>query len=154
PLGAGVNGVHYDFCELLPVSISGLVRSTTTGDCETDSHPLPLSGVVIHLLDANGKVIGTTQTDNAGHYLFENLAPGTYGVSEEQPPGYFNGDTDVGSQGGVAGVDVITHVVLTSGINAIDYNFCEVPPAELCGYVYVDMNNNGHKDAGEAGIAN
>ena len=33
------------------------------------------------------------------------------------------------------------------------YDFCEIPPANLCGFVYVDLNNNGHRDAGEAGIA-
>ncbi|HTM55716.1 MAG TPA: SdrD B-like domain-containing protein, partial [Pirellulales bacterium] len=152
-LMSGVHAINYNFCELLPVSISGFVHVDATGDCENNPDAPPLPGVVIHLLDANGNVIGTTTTDAAGHYIFEQLPPGTYGIREEQPAGYFDGDEHVGSAGGQASNDLITQILLLSGVQAVHYDFCEVPPSELCGYVYSDLNNNGIKEPGELGIA-
>ncbi len=148
----GEDSVHNDFAEYLPVSIGGRVHVNTTGDCEDPGNP-PLAGVTIHLLDQNGTIIDTVVTDKNGEYLFDDLRPGIYGVREVQPVGYFSGATLVGSAGGDKGNDVITNVVLTSGVDAVNYDFCEIPPATISGYVYVDTNNNGIRDAGEAPIA-
>src|SRR2546422_4934127 len=91
-LGSGSAGIHYDFCEILPASISGKVWNDTNGDClfqpQTD---LPLSGVQIDLRNSDGEVIATTSTDAQGNYKFDNLTPGTYSVFEHQPAGYKEG---------------------------------------------------------------
>ena len=147
----GENSVRNDFAEFLPVSIAGKVHVNNTGDCENPENP-PLAGVTIHLLDAGGTVIATAITGADGKYKFTNLRPGTYSVREEQPLGYFSGATFVGSAGGTKGSDIVSNIVLTSGTNAVNYDFCEIPPASISGYVYVDMNNNGIKDPGEAPI--
>ena len=125
----------------------------TNGDCDDPANP-PLAGVTIQLLNSTGSVIDTTQTDANGEYNFDNLPPGTYGVHEIQPAGYFDGETEHGSAGGNVSNNLVTQIVLISGVDAVHYDFCEIPPAQLCGFVYVDMNNNGLKEAGEAGIAN
>ena len=39
------------------------------------------------------------------------------------------------------------------GVQAKNYNFGELLPASISGYVYVDGNNNGAKDFGEAPIS-
>ena len=136
---SGMHATDYDFSEMLPNSISGHVGSNINGDCETNPNTPPIAGVVIHLLDASGNVIGTTTTDANGNYLFDNLAPGNYGVHEDQPSGYFQGDSDVGSAGGnVSATDTTTQIVLTNGVYAVHYNFCETPPATLAGYVFQD----------------
>ena len=55
-LGSGAVGIHYDFCEELPASISGRVWNDVNGDCiyepETD---MPLSGVQIDLLNSKDR---------------------------------------------------------------------------------------------------
>jgi serine-aspartate repeat-containing protein C/D/E len=152
-LAAAVDAVHYDFCEVLPVSIAGAVHAEVFGDCEEHPENPPIAGVTIELLDSTGQVIDTRQTDQDGKYRFDKLAPGVYGVHEVQPDGYFDGDTHVGSADGTLGIDQVTDVVLHSGVQATGYDFCEIPPAELCGYVYADINNNGRRDTGETGIA-
>ncbi len=74
-LNDGVAATGYDFCDVLPASISGRVITTTTQDCDADPNPQPVAGVTIQLLDANGNVIKTTTTDANGDYQFTNLAP-------------------------------------------------------------------------------
>jgi len=147
------HGYEYNFCEQLPASIKGRVHLTLDGDCTYEPGDPPLAGVTIYLLDAQGNRIGQTVTDANGEYQFTNLVPGTYGVEEAQPSGYFDGGEEAGSVGGTVTNDKITQIVLGSGVNAVEYNFCEIPPASLAGKVYVDHNNNGQIDANEPGIA-
>ncbi len=151
-LPPGTTGEHYDFRELVPAQLSGRVHVNTTGDCADPTNP-PLQGVTIELLNSSNVVIATAVTDAEGMYYFRDLRPGTYSVHEIQPQGYFNGATFVGTAGGVQGVDLVTSIVLPSGADGLHYDFCEIPPAMLCGFVYVDLNNNGLREAGEMGIA-
>jgi protocatechuate 3,4-dioxygenase beta subunit len=151
-LSYGEHGVEYNFGELQPSSISGRVHASTDGDCIVDPSDILLEGVQIDLLDDNGGVIATTFTDDQGFYTFEDLGPGTYKVFEHQPA-YYDGDDHVGSAGGVLEAnDRIGGIVLTSGTQAVEYDFCEHVGVNLSGYVYHDRSNEGSRDPGEEGI--
>jgi len=146
----GDAGRDYDFGELLPGSIAGRVHADTDRDCVLDPDEQPLAGVTIELLDSSGRVAASTQTDAAGRYRFDGLAPGTYTVRERQPAGYFQGGQRAGSGGGDASLeDVISAIALGSGRTLTDYDFCEVPPSSLTGRVYLDLNQNCRWDDGE-----
>ncbi|MCI0332504.1 MAG: hypothetical protein L0228_04700 [Planctomycetes bacterium] len=139
----GQMGVEYNFGELLPGSIRGRVHADDVPDCNFDDPHHMLAGVQIDLLDANGNVLATTYTNAAGEYEFTGLRPGVYSVREHQPQAYFDGGERVGSAGGnkhdVPGeFSIFTDINITSGLNAIQYDFCEKPPAEISGYVYID----------------
>ncbi len=141
--GSGVVAVHYDFCLLAPASISGVVHIDTTGDCDTATNLPTLAGVTIDLLDSDGNVLETTVTNANGAYSFTNLVPGAYGVEAEQPNGYFSEDADTGTIDGVTvgvatSVDTTSQIVLNSGADGINYNFCVEPPGTISGYVFQD----------------
>ena len=118
------------------------------GDCvyEPDTD-LPLAGVQIDLLNAQGHVIATTTTDVQGNYEFDDLDPGVYSVFEHQPTGYVEGMDMVGTVGGVTvgehgGTDRLTEIALGPGDNGINYDFCEELPASIAGKVWNDTNGD------------
>lgn len=151
-LRQGLHGVEYNFGERQAASISGRVHVDLDEDCELDPGEDTLEGVVIELRDEANNLVATTQTDSEGVYRFDGLAPGTYTVVEQQPEGFFDGGATVGSEGGVAGTNRIANVTLVSGANAENYNFCERPPAEISGTVYVDRDEDCFRDPGEEGL--
>src|SRR5207248_2319101 len=100
-----------------------------------------------------GPVSLTTTTAADGSYQFTNLRPGTYTVTETQPANYLDGKDAVGSLGGTLANDQVSAIALSVGAHGVHYDFGELLPASLAGYVYLDANDNGVKEAGETGIA-
>ncbi|TWT96011.1 Serine-aspartate repeat-containing protein D precursor [Botrimarina colliarenosi] len=153
-LDFGDDAREYNFGELQPGSIAGRVTGHNTPDCDPDDPDFVIPNVTIQLLDAQGNLLRTTQTNAAGEYKFDNLPPGVYQVRELQPAGYYDGDEHIGSVGGVLATnDVIASIDLGSDIDAVRYDFCEHVGASLSGYVYHDQSDDGVKDASEDPIA-
>lgn len=149
----GQRGIDYNFGELLPASLSGRVHVDDNDNCLYDPGELLLEGVTVELLDLAGNVVASTTTDSNGQYHFTGIVPGVYTVVQTQPEAYFPGTARPGSAGGLReSANRIGSIHLGSGEVAVDYDFCEKPPAEISGFVYVDQNNNQRRDPGEAPI--
>ena len=91
-----------------------------------------LGGVILTLLDSNGNAVATTTTKPDGSYVFTNLAPGTYSVSETQPSAFGSSTPNILS----------TLTIPAAGLSGV--NFGETT-ATVSGVVYVDADNNGAK---------
>ncbi len=152
-LPQGLSGTEYNFGELLPVSLAGMVHVDLDGDCIRDDDEVGLAGVTIRVLDENGTEVASVVTNSEGIYRFTDLAPGRYTVVQDQPAGFFDGGTKPGSHGGVAGENRVSEIDLESGNVATDYDFCEEPPASLEGAVYIDSDGDCVRDDDERGIA-
>lgn len=152
-LSGGQQGINYDFCEILASSIAGNVYEDADGDCVRDPGEVPISNVLIELLNENGIVIASTRTDALGNYQFQNLRPGTYTLRETQPAGYLQGGQKAGSEGGNDSVaDVISVIAIGSGTQALRYDFCEQRPASLEGKVFADLDEDCILDPEESPI--
>ena len=150
----GEDSVHNDFAEVRPASIRGHVAVDGNDNGQLDPGETPLAGVTVLLRDASGQVAGQTTTDSQGTYAFTQLMPGVYSVEESQPAGYYDGSDRVGSAGGtLVPPDTIAAITLLSGTDAEGYDFLELEPVSISGYVYADNNANGVKNANEPGIA-
>ncbi|MCC7354185.1 MAG: DNRLRE domain-containing protein [Anaerolineae bacterium] len=68
-------------------TLDGLVFWDWNGDTLYTPGEAPLAGALI-TLKLNNQTIGQWVTDEDGTFRFANLAPGTYVVIEEDPPGY------------------------------------------------------------------
>ncbi len=98
----------------------------------------PGIGGVLTPTDSVGKSITTTTTAN-GSYLFANLTPGTYTVTERDPAGFASTTNNSQSVSVPAG-------------GAATANFGDQQIGTVSGVVFNDLNGNGVQDAGEAGL--
>lgn len=155
-LGSGVNATNYNFGELLPSSLSGSVYLDANNNGKLDPGEAGIGGVAITLTgtDDTGSITQTATTGSDGRYSFSRLRPGSYTVRETQPAGYAHGRETVGSLGGSSSKNVISTVTMPMGVQGTDYNFGELLPASIAGFVYQDFNNNGTREIGEPGIGN
>jgi hypothetical protein len=164
-LGSGQSGINYNFGNVKAVTISGLVYEDknivgafATGDPGIGGVTLTLSGT--NNLGVSVNVTTTTASD--GTYTFSTdssgnkLAPGTYKVTVTQPNGYLPGSATAGTVNGTGDGTVLSRtaigsVVLSDGQSGVNYDFGEVIPVGVSGYVYVDTNHDTVKDNGETG---
>lgn len=156
-LSSGTQATGYNFREWPPGSISGFVYEDNNANGRRDPHEPGIPGVRLVLLDETGNPTGLEAiTDAHGAYRFEGLQPfRTYGIQEIQPEGYFDGADSVGDGGGQVDSDAdrITGIVLTPGRHLREYNFGELRPASLAGWVFADRDGNCRLDPGEKPIA-
>ncbi|MEM9587909.1 MAG: SdrD B-like domain-containing protein, partial [Planctomycetota bacterium] len=153
PIGWGDRLTEYNFCELEPASISGTVYVDHNSDCIRQPDEPGLAGVRIDLRDASGQLITFTSTDAQGRYQFDDLAPGDYQVFEHQPDGLFHGGQTPGTGSGrVLGQDLLATTMLT-GDALTGYDFCELQPASLSGYVWSETDLNQRFDPGDDPLA-
>jgi uncharacterized repeat protein (TIGR01451 family) len=160
-------------------SISGRVfrdrnnNGLQDGTLPTEDEGIGNVTVALTGTDLYGNAVSRTVTTNntagvsRGIYTFANLPPSNasgYTIVQTQPAGFINGITNgaPGSgNGGTVGAafntgqasSTIPALVLASGSNAANFNFAEIPPASISGYVYHDRNNNGQREIGESGIS-
>ena len=137
-IGAGIDASSYLFGERQnTTTISGSVFIDAAGNGTIESGDTGLGGVVITLRDAGNNVIATAVTNPDGTYVFTNLVPGSYSVTETQPNGYGSSTPNV----------IPTVTVPLEGVANI--NFGETT-GSLAGHVYVATTNDGVRQAGES----
>ncbi|RIJ69348.1 LPXTG cell wall anchor domain-containing protein [Nakamurella silvestris] len=149
-----------------------------------DKGEKPVVGLSVTLLDADGKPavdsfgvpVPATVTDAKGHYVFDNLAPGSYRVQFGTPPtGYSfttanSGSDDKDSDADDTGLTPIVEVgpassatrtpvaadgtTIAVGINpTVDAGLVPTPTYAVGDYVWIDNNGNGVQDAGDIPVA-
>lgn len=143
-----LSGTEYNFAEYKG-QLSGFVYQDNNDNGVFEAGELPIAGVTITLTgvnDLNQAVTLTAVTDATGKYQFTGLRPGNYTLFETQPPGFLQGKTSIGTvdgspRGQLGGEDRIINITVEGCTSGINYNFGEVPPASVSGYVYQDIGN-------------
>jgi len=161
PIEVGPTPVSVEVKNL--VDLSGRVFEDRDNDglFEPDDGDTPLEGVTVSLLDqVAGTPIAQTATGEDGTYAFDvNLDPGTYTIAAEQPAAYLDGKETPGTIGGTADNSQdwqeIGNILVPEGIETPDgtgYDFAELQPASLQGFVWEDFDDNGEMDLGELAV--
>ncbi len=135
-------------------SLSGTVFADNNNDGILDGPDLGIAGVVVTLMDGLGNTVATTTTNGSGNYSFTGLLGGSYSIVETQPANFVDGKDVAGTLGNSSTTKNQFTVALPAGGAGTAYNFAEIPAADPQGYVFVDVNDNGVRDPGEAGIPN
>ena len=157
-LADAASAINYNFGELRPASIAGLVFNDISRDGARDSGEPGIEAVEIALTctDHRGRAVSlTTNTLADGTYLFDNLEPSDVSgctLAETQPAIYLDGVDVAGTLGGTVANDNISAIPLRSEDVGTGYDFAELS-AGLSGHVYVDSDNDGVLDSGERLLA-
>ncbi len=120
-------------------SISGTSFVDTNGNGVKDSDETGQAGRSLQL-SQNGNVINATTTGQDGSYSFQNLAPGTYTISEVAQEGW----AQTAPQG--------SYTVELKDANVTGKDFGSRGNLSISGQKYYDINGNGVQDADEPGI--
>lgn len=117
-----------------------------------------VAGVKVTLKDGAGGTVGTTTTDDKGHYGFEKLKDGTYQVCFAVPDGFAVTRRDVGTEDRDSDADAsgCTAPRTVGGPSHQDFaaDIGLVTPTNRIGdLAWTDANGNGLQDAGEPGLA-
>ena len=157
-LTPGQTDLNQDFGYRGLSNLGGTVYVDVNKNGRRDAGEPRIPGVVVTLTgtDTAGNPVTRTATTAAdGTYLFTNLAPGTYGVVETQPPQFADGEETLGTVGGTpagsVGADRFDRVVLTAGSSGVNYDFGEVG-GTVSGRVFLDRDRDGLPGAGEPPI--
>ncbi|MEN9406143.1 MAG: hypothetical protein RLZ12_427 [Bacillota bacterium] len=144
-------------------TISGIVYEDLYGTGSYQVGDPGIQNVILTLTgsDLNGNPFVQQQiTASTGQYTFVNIPAGTYTITETQPPDYINGQTTVGTfngtVNGTAAPNIISNIVIpanqTSDGSGVNYNFGELLPSAISGFVYYDANNSGVIEPNDKGV--
>jgi hypothetical protein len=123
-------GISYNFGELLPASVSGVVYQDSNRSGMREGGEPGIGGVQVTLTGMNDKgkeVKRTVETDPDGSYTFVDLRPGEYAVTVGKKDALMDGVANAGSVGGKAkGATEIAEITISSGTKGVQYNFGKV----------------------------
>ena len=159
-LASGQTNLSID-AGILPAEVTGRVwidNNTQNGIDEGAANENGVIGVNVNLIDtATGNVVLSTTTGADGIYTFTGVLPAEYIVEVVEPAnmGFVAQDqgaddavdSDVDPQNGRS-----TAFTVNSGDSVTDID-AGIEPGELGDHVWLDENNNGIQDSGEAGVA-
>ncbi len=141
---------------------SSTAANNNNGQFDSGEHAIAGTTLTLTGTDHLGQAVSLTAlSDEAGLYRFAELLPpqaGTfYTITETQPGGYIDGKHRAGnaSSAGDASVsNVVSAIAISAGQDASGYDFGELANVILSGSVYLDRNDDGDRNAGDAGIPN
>lgn len=131
-----------DFGNFALAQIGGQKFNDLDADGVKDEGEAGLAGWTIQLdKNGDGSVEATATTDAYGYYRFTDLGPGSYRVTEVAQAGWLST--------GAASHTVVT----TSGADIGGADFANVRAASIGGVKFEDVDGDGVRDDGEAGLA-
>ncbi|MEY4936673.1 MAG: hypothetical protein RIS64_3032, partial [Bacteroidota bacterium] len=142
--------------------IGDYVWEDLNGNGIQDANEPGIPTVTVKLTGRTGNgtaVTLTTTTDANGKYLFESLIPGDYTITFVRPSGFgFTSQDRGGDDGKDSDADQTTGETisesLVSGETNLTYDAGLVRSTTLGDLAFLDCNNNGMQDGGEAGLEN
>src|SRR5262249_37414023 len=114
-------------------SLAGSVYIDSNNNGQRDPGEIPIPGATVTITGtdlAGHPVNAPVVADANGNYLFRGLFPGTYILTQTQPPDLIDGLDRAGTLGGVAGNDVITNIPVGPLQHGTNYEFGELGVAD------------------------
>ena len=140
-----------EFSKAVPITALGSVAGNVFNDVNADGAKngtdTALANWKVWLDTDRDGVLDPTErtaiTDSAGNYKFTGLWPGSYRIREVMPAGWRRTTPKYG----------YPELNVAAGQNITGYNFGNTQRVLISGTVFNDLNANGKKDSGEAGLS-
>lgn len=149
-LAGGQNRTDVDFGYRGTGSLGDRIWLDFNANTTQDVGEVGINGVTVELLDNGGNVVSTQATSGDGGYTFANLPAGSYSVrvvAATLPAGLApTYDLD-----GIGSANVAA-ASLAGGQNRTDVDFGYRGTGSIGDRLWVDFNDNGIQDVGEAGL--
>ena len=156
-LGVGGTSSVNNFGEVRASSLAGRVYQDADYNNAASAGDPGIAGTTVTLtgtdMFGNPVSLTTTTATGTGNYAFNNLTPGNYTLTETQPAAFVDGSDVAGTAGGTVGNDVVSAIALRSNVAGTGYDFGELL-TRIPVRVFVDGNNDGVPQGGDAGILN
>ncbi len=138
--GETVTGI--DFGNFALAQIGGQKFNDLDADGVRDEGEPGLAGWIIQLdKNGDGSIDATATTDEYGYYRFTDLGPGSYRITEAGREGWLS-------------TGAVSHTLVTrSGADIGGADFANVRAASISGVKFEDVDGDGVRDDGEAGLA-
>lgn len=138
-------------------AVSGRVWEDRNGDRIMDEGEMPMSGLAVHLMDGAGRnILGSTETDADGRFVFDHLKPGTYKLRVDAREAYVFSGAQEGSALPLEqerdGRGYSQAFTLLGGVRAENIAYGLLTQGEISGMVWNDENFSGTMDETEAGL--
>jgi protocatechuate 3,4-dioxygenase beta subunit len=140
-----------------PASLGDTVWMDLDADGVRDPSEPGVASVTVRLLDSSGRVVGTTVTDSAGHYIFTGLTPDSYSVLFIPPPGLLFTGSNRGGDAVDSDADPVSGktpvVTLIAGENNVTLDAGVITAGSISGVSYLDVNRNDRLDPNDTLLA-
>ena len=150
--GAEVEGISFGL--LTQGEITGRVWLDGDYDGLMGENADGLRGATVALLGGDGEELAQTQSTRSGEFTFDQLMPGEYSVRITLPDGYVY--TAGGGDSLAERTDDATVTLnlgeLSMGETLSGVNVGALKPASVGGVVWMDLDNDGRRQSGDAGV--
>jgi len=144
PLIEGQHITGMNFGNFRQVSISGTIFHDLNGNAAKEVSEPGLSNWRLDLFIGNTHV-DSIITDSLGGYIFNNLGPGIYNLSEALQPAWLQSIPTSGGR---------YYINTRSGQNIAGLDFGNYQTGSIAGMTFHDLNGNGIKDTADTSLGN
>ncbi len=142
---------------VVPGSLNGGVFADANYNGLYDAGEEPVSGVLVRLLDQEGELVTSTETNASGQYTFDGLMPMAYTLAVEKSADYMftklvegEARSRIQAVEGNEGLTEAISVALGEHVAGIYAGI--ILPAGITGQVFADANDDGLLTQGEGGF--
>ena len=151
--GADVQGLGFGV--LTQGVISGILWEDADYDGVMQADATGLRGATVTLIDENGVEVSSTSTIRSGEFTFAQLMPGRYALRVDLPQDYVfttdGGDSLAERDAGCSATVELGELAMGGAI--ADVRFGALKPAAAGGVIWLDQDDDGRRQNGDAGVS-
>lgn len=130
--------------------ISGDVFRDSNGDLDSNGET-GIESVVVNLFNCDNSIYASTETDNNGHFQFDDVDEAEYFIQVESLDNFIL-ESGLGSDFSSLNSQGETICFVVNNVTQVNFEAAMVPLGSIGDFMWLDQNVNGQQDANELGV--